>query len=582
MKPVPSWFSRSCGAAAAVSWAAWAAWAPFAVLAGAWTWGFLAGTLALDLWHLLLGALLAAAWLLGRGLVTPAVVSLALLTPLLLHFGHRLPEARRVLATARGEVRVEGTVRARAPLRSAGDASAAGVRLLLGDAVLWASGRRAALAVVEVRLPPPDTPWRFPHRRRVRLGGEVSGASLTSPAGTSMVAGTSQPQRQGALLRIGFRSARHHLRSDPVTAWSGEALRLRLRDRAAYYLSPPALAVYLPILLGVRERSTPEARRVGRAFRRVGIAHLFAISGLHVGLLYLLFAGGLRVLRAGFITVKQAIGWRGATGLAQGWAHTPAASRVAVTAALWGYIALIGFPLPALRAALMGTLLIWTGLWGTRTPPLYVLFLAALAILAPDPSQFHDLSFQLSFAAYFFLVCALRTWRPWPLSDQGAARGRRGMRWWGRRWARIAEGAGVSLWMTAFITAGLWPLTVPVFGRFSLLVFAGNLVMIPLLALLVLPAGLLALALSFVHLGGPPGAWDEWFAFAALERILTGWVWLVEGLDRLGGALVFTPELALSPRLAAAYYAALLLGIWALIRRKNARPGNGPAKVARA
>ncbi|MEE8435114.1 MAG: ComEC/Rec2 family competence protein, partial [bacterium] len=435
-----------------------------------------------------------------------------------------------------------------------------GVRLLLGDATVWLAGGRHALAEVVVELPR-GSPWAFRSGRRVRIGG-----TLRRPGPGKGIATEELPGSPGAPVRMVFGEAAYHFQSEPVTPWTGHALRLRLRDRAAYYLSKPALAVYLPIVLGMRERSGPEARRVTRAFRRVGIAHLFAISGLHVGLLYFLFAATLRAGRWA---------WCLLAGAGQGWVYTPAAVRVSAMTLIWGYIALIGFPLPAVRAALMGSFLIWSGLWGTRSPPLYILLLAALLILAGDPSQFHGLSFQMSFLAYYFLLRALQSWPPVVPASLGAMRGRWARLW--RRWLRkFAGGVLLNLWMTAFITLGLWPLTVATFGRFSLLVFAGNLVMVPLMALLVLPAGLMALGMSFFSLGAPPGGRGEELAFDGLEAVMTGWIWLVEGLERTGAGLIFAADLTVSPWAVAAYYGMLLLSAHFLVRFR----GNSPRNLA--
>ncbi len=119
----------------------------------------------------------------------------------------------------------------------------------------------------------------------------------------------------------------------------------------------------------------------------------------------------------------------------------------------------------------------------------------------------------------------------------------------------------MNLWLTLLITLGLWPLVAATFGRVSLLVFAGNLLMVPVLSLLVLPLGLAGLAVSALHLGSAPGGLPERAVFAALDAALSGWVWLARTLDALGGALVLAVELAWPPGAYFAYYAVLLTGI---------------------
>jgi competence protein ComEC len=344
--------------------------------------------------------------------------------------------------------------------------------------------------------------------------------------------------------------------------WSGETLRLHLRDRAAYYLSRPALAVYLPVVLGIRERDTPEARQVAAAFRHAGVAHLFAISGLHVGLLYVLFYG----------LQRWGLGW---LQWGQGSPYAPGLRRASVLVAVWLYIALIGWPIPATRAALMGTLLIWNESRGTRSPPLYILAVAALLLLAGDPSQLYDVSFQLSFLAVFFLLCALGLQ---PRLPPWQRRRRRDLLARGAR--LLLAGAFTSLWLTAFITLGLWPVVAATFGQLSLMVFVGNLVMIPLLGWVILPLGLAGLGASLLRVGASPDAWIERLAFALLDPVLRGWVWLAEGLDRLGEAWIVTLRLELPAGAVLGYYAALLAALgWAQrIRKRAAARANGPGK----
>ena len=518
-------------------------WLPFVGGLGWLIWDGASGGMGVDLPHLLGAGGLGCAWLLGRRLWSTALLAVLLLTPLVYHFTVQLPEAARALGTQGGFVRVEGTLRGRAPATLS---SRHAVRLLLGKPVLWLGSGQVKLAELEVLLPAKSV-WEFPHRRRLRVGGYLATGQGGTPG-------------DGGRLQLVLRETDYHLRAQPIRALNGEALRLALRDRAAYYLSKSALAVYLPILLGVRERTSPEAREVAGAFRRVGVAHLFAISGLHVGLLYFIFAGVQRRLS----------GWlqRG-----QGWVHGPAMGRIAVIATVWLYIALIGFPVPAVRAALMGTMLVWNELWATRSPPLYILTLAGFLLLAIDPSQLYDISFQLSFAAYFFLLCAfaLRPYSGRPPTGTVVGRWR----------ARLAEGCLLNLWVTLLISVGLWPLIASTFGSVSLLVFLGNLIMIPILSFLVLPLGLIALGISLAYLDAMPGAWPERLAFGALDALLTGWVWLVQVVERVGTALVFPVTLDWSPRTFFAYYAGVLLligvALWCKARWWRRERGGNPS-----
>jgi ComEC/Rec2-related protein len=473
----------------------------------------LASRLELSLAHVAALGALWVMWLLGKGLWPQALLCAGLLAPLAAHGLWALPQAEALLERAPpgATLRLQGTVRDVERITAPGGGVA---RVRLGEATLELGGSRAWLAEVELHMPTALRPWGA-RRRELRVGG--------IPVWN---------ERRGARLAIGLAEPRWHFAAQPITR--AERLRRALADRAGYYLPNRALAVYLPIMLDVRDQTSPEARQVVAAFNRVGVAHLFAISGLNVAMLFLLFLGVARAL--------QGLGLR-----KQGWAYSPLAARLVVAGAIWAYIALIGFPIPAVRAAAMGTMVVTSQLWGTRSSPLYLLVLAALGMLAPAPTQVYDLSFQLSFLAYYFLLLALALWERRPRSDERES--------WPRR---ILGAAALNLLVTFWITAGLWPLIAAVFGRVSLLVFAGNLLMVPLMSVLVLPAGLAALAVNLTALGSPPGGWIERALLGVLELVLRGWIMLAEAIDRAGHLLVFRVELDWSARTWFIYYALLL------------------------
>ena len=130
----------------------------------------------------------------------------------------------------------------------------------------------------------------------------------------------------------------------------------------------------------------------------------------------------------------------------------------------------------------------------------------------------------------------------------------------------------LNLTVTFAITVGIWPVVAHNFGQISFLVFLGNLVMIPILSMLVLPSGLLALLVSMVHLGGMPGGWAERAAFGWLELVLSGWLWTIHTLDELGRGLVVPARLDWGPQAFFAYYT-LVFAAMALLWRHLGRRG---------
>lgn len=140
--------------------------------------------------------------------------------------------------------------------------------------------------------------------------------------------------------------------------------------------------------LTVGEKSGLE-RETKRSFRKVGASHLLALSGMHLGIIY----GFLYLI---FIRWVRFSKWR--------WHALPL-----VLLCLWGYALVAGMPVSLVRAALMLSIFSVISLMQYRTDVLHPLALSAIIILLIAPTDLLNISFQLSFAAVFFL---LALWSP--------------------------------------------------------------------------------------------------------------------------------------------------------------------------
>lgn len=115
--------------------------------------------------------------------------------------------------------------------------------------------------------------------------------------------------------------------------------------------------------------------------RRGGIAHIFAVSGLHVGAL---FAFCLILMR------KTAL------------RRLPKAAQfVLLTLLLFTYAGVCGFSSSVLRASIMCLVVYASTLLSIKTDLIESLGLAAIVILLFTPSALFEIGFQLSFAACF-------------------------------------------------------------------------------------------------------------------------------------------------------------------------------------
>lgn len=163
------------------------------------------------------------------------------------------------------------------------------------------------------------------------------------------------------------------LRWAPVR-WREELVR-RLRR-----LYGPRAPLVSALVLARREGLDPDLRQ---AFARAGIAHLLAISGFHVGVVAGLLYALLRAL-----------------GRARGRAGALAAGGS------WAYVALLGFPDAASRAAFILTLAACARLRGRPAARWGPLSAAFLLLVALEPRRVGSVGFQLSFLGAGGLVAA--------------------------------------------------------------------------------------------------------------------------------------------------------------------------------
>jgi len=171
----------------------------------------------------------------------------------------------------------------------------------------------------------------------------------------------------------------------PAASWPDKIkyffsdLRKNLAQRANKFLSSPAAALNLAMILGERNELTEE---LNNYFSHSGVIHIISISGTHIALLstlifqLFLFLGLSRQKSFKFIVVILVL-----------------------------YLFLIGFNAPAIRSALMGLLLAWAQKEGRLASAGRAVVAAAVFLLLLNPRLLlGDIGFQLSFLAVFGLI----------------------------------------------------------------------------------------------------------------------------------------------------------------------------------
>ena len=230
---------------------------------------------------------------------------------------------------------------------------------------------------------------------------------------------------------------------------------------------------------------------------RTGTGHLIAISGMNIGLV-----AGLV-----FFVVRWLWSLPAVTVLL-----LPAplmAASFALLAAL-GYAALAGFAIPTQRALVMLAVVLGSVFLRRRTSPATLLAVALFAVLLADPLAVMSPGFWLSFAAVAVILYVMSGGIESGWRERLAA--------WGRvQWA---------------VAVGLLPLLLLLFQQASISGPVANLIAIPVIETLVIPATLLGVAATLVLPDGI-AQWPFLLAAAALELL---WIPL-EALARLPGTL---------------------------------------------
>jgi ComEC/Rec2-related protein len=211
-------------------------------------------------------------------------------------------------------------------------------------------------------------------------------ALVWAEGGQALFMGQELSVQGGLRPAASFGPAAYESQADPARLRAGGFTRPVYLLRARLFRLLQARLAELPgqtggllqaLLLGSREGINPELEGL---FRRSGTLHLLALSGLHVGILYLLAAALLSFLR------DRRLRLLGAALL------------------LLLYLFLIGWK-PSLERAVIMLLAGASGFALDRdTQPLNLLALAAVLLLLLRPYYAGDLSFQLSFLALLGLL----------------------------------------------------------------------------------------------------------------------------------------------------------------------------------
>jgi competence protein ComEC len=288
----------------------------------------------------------------------------------------------------------------------------------------WAEGQCVQVSATLTLPPLPRNPAEFPYATYLRRQGIRSVGIVDSLHRVVLLA---PPRRD-----VGWRtSTRHSL---------GEILDRRVHDAEAR-------SILRALLIGDRSQ-LDESHRQNLA--RTGLAHLLAVSGLHV-----LLVGMLLYHHLGSLLNRT--GWS--------WSAREHVRGTIVLIVLVGYAQIVGPTASVVRAVTMAGGFLLAQPLQRPSYPLNGLSLAGVVLLYARPAALFDAGFQLSFAAVASLVILVPSWRPENAEKSGLRR------IGGRLWESIAVSLAATLG-TALITAAH-------FGQIPLAGIALNTVAIP-------------------------------------------------------------------------------------------------------
>lgn len=252
---------------------------------------------------------------------------------------------------------------------------------------------------------------------------------------------------------------------------SMERLRVRVSTRIRTVLQGESGAVADALITGYRQALDDE---VVEAMRGSGLAHLLAISGLHLGLVTGLVFFVLRALFA--LSQRLAL-------------HYPIkkwAALGAIPAAAF-YLVLSGAGIPTVRAFIMAALVLVAILLDRSPISLRLVALAAGVILLLSPEALLSASFQMSFSAVVGLVAAFSAY-----TDYRARRPQASKTGWGQKIARYFIAIAISTLVAEVV---LVPTVLFHFNRMALYGLAANLAAMPIVGIWIMPAAVAAMVL---------------------------------------------------------------------------------------
>lgn len=213
-------------------------------------------------------------------------------------------------------------------------------------------------------------------------------------------------------------------------------------------------AILSALTLGYQDELSDE---LIQGFRTTGTVHVLSVSGLHVGIIYMMISFLL-----GFIRRGDKYYWL---------------KPILIILLLWLYAFITGLPASVVRASLMLTVFCASELFGKKSFSLHALFITAFFMLLYNPFQLFDIGFQLSFVSVLSILL---------LHPSASALLKTENKYLKYTWQML---------MLSVVTQlATFPVCLYYFGTFPSYFFVANLIIVPLVSLITYAVGGVALA----------------------------------------------------------------------------------------
>lgn len=219
-----------------------------------------------------------------------------------------------------------------------------------------------------------------------------------------------------------------------------EVRKKLIKEQAFWNVDEEARGVIAAMTLGDKSQLDKDVKA---AYRKVGVAHVLALSGLHMMMIY--------------VVVTMVIGW---------W-RCRLLKQVVTVLSMWAFAFLVGLSPSVVRSAVMISIYALLSLGYREKMSVNTLAFTAIVMLVVNPKSLYDVGFQLSFMAVLSILILNPLFaKVIPLHVLQEHRWLKV--WWGLTTVSISAQLGVA------------PLVAYYFGTFSTYFLLGNYLVVPL------------------------------------------------------------------------------------------------------